>query len=98
MVDVARAVLTMNRAEEHLVADATTSGQPVHLDGIMVSDQPGPWPLRLELDGAGAHVALDGAMVLPLNDASYRGRVTADVPDLAALGALFKLSDLPPLH
>ena len=98
VVDVARATLTMNRAEIGLVADAMTGGQAAHLDAIMVADGPGPWPIKLAADAAGAHVALDGAVLLPITASSYRGRVTATVPDLAALGALLKLPDLPPLH
>jgi uncharacterized protein involved in outer membrane biogenesis len=97
-VDVPQATLKLNRNEAALIADAQTSGQAVHLDAIMVSDGDGPWPIKASLDAAGAHLALDGAILLPLNAASYRGKLDAAIPDLAALGGILKIADLPKLR
>jgi uncharacterized protein involved in outer membrane biogenesis len=97
-VDVPQATLKLTRNEATLNADAQTSGQPVHLDALMVTDDPGPWPVKASLDVADAHLALDGAILLPLNAASYRGKVDAVIPDLAALGAVLKIADVPKLH
>ena len=98
IVDVAQAVLRLNRSEVTLEADAQTSFQPVHLSVLMVTDKPGPWPVKASVDAAGAHLALDGAILLPLNAASYRGKLDASVPDLAAIGAILKQPELPGLH
>jgi AsmA protein len=98
IVDVPQATITLNKNEASLAADAQTSGQAVHLDALMVTDGAGPWPIKASMDAAGAHVALDGAVLLPLNTASYRGKLDAAIPDLAALGAILKIADLPKLR
>jgi uncharacterized protein involved in outer membrane biogenesis len=98
IVDVAQATLGFNRSEVTLEADAQTSGQKLHVAGIMVTDGPGPWPVKASVDAAGAHLALDGAILLPLNAASYRGKLDATVADLAAIGAILKQPDLPKLR
>jgi uncharacterized protein involved in outer membrane biogenesis len=97
-VDVPHATLRLDRGQDTLVADAQTSGQAMHLNAIMVSDRSGPWPVKVALDVAGAHVAAEGAVVLPLSEHSYSGKLDATVPDLAVLGSILKLSSVPPLH
>jgi uncharacterized protein involved in outer membrane biogenesis len=97
-VDVPHATLVLGTGDDHLVADAQTSGQSLHLDAVVVPNGAGPWPAKLTLDGGGAHLALDGAVALPLSDRSYQGRVDATIPDLAAAASLLRLPPAPPLH
>jgi uncharacterized protein involved in outer membrane biogenesis len=97
-VDVAQATLRLTTNEASLAADAQTSGQAVHLDALMVTDTPGRYPVKATMDAAGAHVALDGAVQLPLNANAYQGQVDATIPDLAALGGMLKWPDLPKLR
>ena len=97
-VDVSRATVLLEKNQDRLVADAQTSGQTLHLDAIMVPDEPGPWPIKATLDAGAAHLALDGALAQPLSAQSFNGKVDAAIPDLALLGSVLKLSDVPPLH
>lgn len=56
-----------------------------------------PWPVKLTLAAAGATVAVGGAIAHPATGQGFTLAVNADVPDLAALGALAQLP-LPALQ
>ncbi len=56
----------------------------------------GPWPLKLAVTAAGARIGVDGAIANPVTGGGLDIAVTADIPDLAALGRVLK-QDLPPL-
>lgn len=97
-VDVPHATLSLGDGPARLVADGQSSGQALHLDAVVGQGDVSPWPVRLTLDAAGAHLALDGTVALPLTAGSFHGTADATVPDLAALGPLLQLPGLPPLH
>ncbi len=56
----------------------------------------GPWPIKLAVTAAGAKIGIDGAIANPVAGGGADIAVTADIPDLAALGKVAK-QDLPPL-
>jgi len=51
-----------------------------------------PYPIQAEIDVAGAMVTLNGSASDPLAGRGLNGKVTADGPDLAAVGALIGAS------
>ena len=96
-IDLPRATLSLGDGPARLMADAQVAGQAVHVDGT-AGQGAAPWPVKLSLAAAGATLALDGTVALPLSERSFHGRVALAAPDLAALGALAGRPGLPPLH
>jgi len=87
----------------HLTVDATYNGAPVTLTAdtgplSRLEDPAGtaPWPLKLAATAAGAKLGVDGTIAQPTQGRGLALAITADVPDLAALGALAGTT-LPPL-
>jgi uncharacterized protein involved in outer membrane biogenesis len=91
-------------ANLHLSAAATYNGTPFALAGQFgpltgLQDPAGaPWPVQLNLDAAGAKLALDGTFTQPLQGRGYAMKLAASIPDLAALSPLLEGRALPPLH
>ena len=56
----------------------------------------GAWPVKLAATAAGAKIGVDGTIANPLSGAGLSIAVSANIPDLAALGKLAKM-DLPVL-
>ena len=56
------------------------------------------WPVQARLEAVGAKLALGGTVAQPMEGRGYRMKVTANVPDLAALAPFAPGTDLPPLH
>jgi len=57
-----------------------------------------PWPVQLTLAAAGAKLAVEGTFAQPLRGRGYALKLTANVPDLAALAPLLPGQKLPALH
>ncbi len=88
-----------------LSAAATYNGVPFTLAGqlgpLTRMQEPQantPWPVQLSLEAAGAKLAVDGSFTQPLQGRGYAIKLTANVPDLAALSRFLPESALPPLH
>lgn len=87
----------------HLEIDATYNGAPVNLTAdtgpLSRLENPAsttPWPLKLVGTAAGAKLGVDGTIAQPTQGRGLALDITADVPDLAALGTLAGTT-LPPL-
>jgi len=92
-------------ANPTLSISATYNGTPFTLAGgfgpltwLREGDTDAPWPVQAHLEAAGAKLALDGIVAAPLQGRGYRIKLTANVPDLAALAAFLPEAKLPPLH
>ncbi len=92
-------------ANLNLSASAVYNGTPFTLAGetgpLSRLQDPAattPWPVRVKLDAAGATMAVDGTIAQPLHGRGYAMKLTATVPDLAALAPFLPGSRLPPLH
>lgn len=91
-------------ANLHLSATVTYNGTPLAVAGdvgplarLQVATQAAPWPVRLDLQSEGATIAVDGTIAQPLEGRGYDLKLTANVPDLAALAPLLPKTELPPL-
>lgn len=102
-VDLQHAAVAIAAAATTILADAQANGQPVHLDATLgapaqlTGAAAGPFPVKLALRIGAASFSLDGAAQLPVPAHGFQGRVTADVPDLAALGPVLQRA-LPDAH
>ncbi|MCO6418073.1 AsmA family protein, partial [Siccirubricoccus sp. KC 17139] len=74
------------------------SGETGPLAALFGPPPAAPWPVKLALDAAGAHLAVDGSLAQPLAGRGWRGNVAAQVPALEALAPLVPGLALPPLH
>ncbi len=102
-VDLQRAAVAVAAMSTTIAADAQASGQPAHLDATLgapaqlTGAAAGPFPVKLALRFGDASFSLDGAAQLPIPAHGFQGRVTADVPNLAALGPVLQRA-LPDAH
>jgi AsmA protein len=82
----------------HLTGEVQLGGQPVALRGtvgaVAALSASAPWPVDLSLASGGASAHLSGAIAQPRHGAGYDFTLTADIPDLAALGTLPSLRQL----
>jgi uncharacterized protein involved in outer membrane biogenesis len=91
-------------ADLHLTMSATYGGTPFTLAGefgplLRLQDrEAGAWPVQAQLEAAGAKLVVDGTVSEPLHGRGYRLKLTATVPDLAALAPLLPGANLPPLR
>jgi uncharacterized protein involved in outer membrane biogenesis len=91
-------------ADFSLAMSATYNGTPFTLAGDfgpltwLEKGTDAPWPVQAQLEAAGAKFALDGTVAQPLVGRGYRGKLTATIPDLAALVPFLPEAKLPPLH
>ena len=56
------------------------------------------WPVQAHLEAVGAKLTVDGTVAQPMEGRGYRLKLTANVPDLAALAPFVPGTDLPPLR
>ena len=102
VADLPDATLQGGDGPLHLVADAVSAGTAVKLDATLgtlpqvTGAAPGPWPVKLKAALGDAGLTLDG-MADP-GARTVSGRVEANVPDLARLGALLQYRGWLPLH
>jgi uncharacterized protein involved in outer membrane biogenesis len=87
----------------HLTIDATYNGAPLSvtadsgpLTRLMDSIGTAPWPVKLALTAAGAKLGVDGSIAQPTQGRGIALSISADVPDMTALGTLAGAT-LPPL-
>lgn len=87
----------------HLAMDVSFNGTPISLTAdtgslLRLQDAAAttPWPVKLAIATAGAKLGVDGTLTRPILGQGVALTVTADVPDLSALGALAGAT-LPPL-
>jgi uncharacterized protein involved in outer membrane biogenesis len=92
-------------ANLHITAAATYNGAAFTATGDLgpltrLQEPAGstPWPLQLNLESAGAKLAVDGAFTKPLEGRGFTIKLAANIPDLAALAPFLPGSELPPLH
>ncbi len=92
-------------ANVRLTAAASYDGTPFSVIGevgplarLQDSAATTPWPVQLSLEALGAKLALDGTIKQPLLGRGYAGKLTASVPDVAALAPLLPSEKLPALH
>ncbi len=57
-----------------------------------------PWPVKLTLSAAGAHVTADGSIARPLLGQGYDLSLTGGIPDLGVLAPLLPGQRLPDVH
>jgi uncharacterized protein involved in outer membrane biogenesis len=101
----ARATAASPDSDLHLTASATYNGAPFSLAGVFgpltrlqETGAPVAWPAQLQMEAAGAKLALDGTIAQPQEVRGYVLKVAANVPDLAALAPFLPGRRLPPLH
>ncbi len=101
----ARATAASPDSDLHVTASATYNGAPFTLAGdfgplirLQEAGASGAWPAKLQMEAAGAKLALDGTIAQPQEVKGYAIKVAADVPDLAALAPFLPGQRLPPLH
>ena len=101
----ARATAASPDSDLHLTASATYNGAPFSLAGVFgpltrlqETGASGAWPAQLQMEAAGAKLALDGTIAQPQEVKGYAIKVAANVPDLAALAPFLPGQRLPPLH
>ena len=89
----------------HLAMTAAFNGNPFTLSGdvgplaqLQGAGTAAAWPVRLDIAAAGAKLALAGSIAQPEQLRGYAVKITASVPDLAALQPFAPHSVLPPLH
>ncbi len=92
-------------ANVHISAAASYNGTPFTVAGELgpltrLQDRAAstPWPVQLNLETAGAKLAVDGAFTQPLEGRGYTIKLTANIPDLAALSSFLPGRSLPALH
>jgi uncharacterized protein involved in outer membrane biogenesis len=85
----ATAAISLDGTDIGIVADTGSLG---HLTGAIK----GLWTIKLGITVAGAKIGIDGGMADPIAGTGLDLGVTANVPDLAALGVAVKQA-LPPL-
>ena len=92
-------------ANLHLAMNASYNGNPFSLSGdvgpltrLQDTAAKTGWPVQLTVQAAGAKLALDGSISQPDQAKGYNLKVTANVPDLTALGKFAPSATLPPLH
>ena len=56
------------------------------------------WPVQAHLEAVGAKLTVDGTVAQPMEGRGYRLKLTANVPDMAALAPFVPGTDLPPLR
>ncbi len=56
------------------------------------------WPVQAHLEAAGAKLVVDGVVAQPLQGRGYRLKISANIPDVAALSPLLPELKLPPLR
>ena len=56
------------------------------------------WPVQAHLEAVGAKLTVDGTVAQPMEGRGYRLKLTANVPDVAALAPFVPGTDLPPLR
>ena len=100
-----RATAASPDSDLHLTASATYNGAPFTLAGdfgpltrLQETGASGAWPAKLQMEAAGAKLALDGTIAQPQEVRGYAIKVAANVPDLAALAPFLPEQKLPPLH
>ncbi len=88
-----------------VTASATYNGAPFTLAGdfgplarLQETQSSGAWPAKLQMEAAGAKLALEGTIAQPQEVRGYAIKVAANVPDLAALAPFLPGQRLPPLH
>ena len=88
-----------------VTASATYNGAPFTLAGdfgpltrLQETAASGAWPAKLQMEAAGAKLALEGTIAQPQEVRGYAIKVAANVPDLAALAPFLPGQRLPPLH
>ncbi len=101
----ARATAASPEFDLHVTASATYNGAPFTLAGdfgplarLQEAGASGAWPAKLQMEAAGAKLALDGTIAQPQEVKGYAIKVAANVPDLAALAPFLPGQRLPPLH
>ena len=101
----ARATAASPDSDLHVTASATYNGAPFTLAGdfgpltrLRETGTSGAWPAKLQMEAAGAKLALDGTIAQPQEVRGYAIKVAANVPDLAALAPFLPGQRLPPLH
>ncbi|HSZ93333.1 MAG TPA: AsmA family protein [Acetobacteraceae bacterium] len=101
----ARATAASPDSDLHVTASATYNGAPFTLAGdfgpltrLQETGTSGAWPAKLQMEAAGAKLALDGTIAQPQEVRGYAIKVAANVPDLAALAPFLPGQRLPPLH
>ena len=89
----------------HLAVTAAYNGNPFTLAGdvgplaqLHGAAAAAAWPVRLDVAAAGAKLALAGSIAQPEQMHGYTVKITANVPDLAALQPFVPHAVLPPLH
>jgi uncharacterized protein involved in outer membrane biogenesis len=89
----------------HLAMTAAYNSNPFTLSGdvgplarLQGPGTAGAWPVRLDVAAAGAKLALSGSIAQPEQLHGYAVKITANVPDLAALQPFVPHAVLPPLH
>ena len=92
-------------ANLHLAMNASYNGNPFSLSGdvgpltgLQGTTAKSAWPVQLTVQAAGAKLALDGSITQPEQARGYNLKITANVPDLTALGKFAPGATLPPLH
>lgn len=87
----------------NLTVDATYNGVPVSVTAdtgplvqMLAPSANTPWPVKLTVTTVGAKIGVDGTIAQPAQARGMALAITADVPDLAALGRLAGTA-LPPL-
>ena len=102
VADVPSATLDFAGGPARVLAQAQALGTDIKLDATLgtwaqlTGAAPGPWPVRIAASAGDATVALDGEADPAAR--SVTGRLGANVPDLARLGALIGRPGLPALR
>jgi uncharacterized protein involved in outer membrane biogenesis len=76
----------------------TLGGEFGPLAHLLAASGGSAWPVQAHLEAAGAKIAVDGTIAQPLQARGYAMKLTATVPDLAALAPLLPGVALPPLR
>ena len=100
-----RATAASPDAPLHIDADATDDGHAFSLvadtGSLTRLQDPAattPWPVKLTLTAAGAHLTADGALAQPMEGKGYTLAVSGAVPDATALRPFLTGIAVPPLR
>jgi uncharacterized protein involved in outer membrane biogenesis len=76
----------------------TLSGEFGPLTRLQDRQASAAWPVQAHLEAVGAKLTVDGTVAQPAEGRGYRLKLTANVPDVAALAPFVPGTELPPLR
>jgi AsmA protein len=96
--DVALGIPSLSDAGGRLSGTVIAQGVPIQIAAAAAPLTTTPWPLDVSLTAVGGLAIIKGSIADPLRAHGYQASVSATLPALDALNAIFPNAHLPPLH